>query len=54
MSKDKNILQEAIADANALKEAAYANAQTVIMEHLKGNVKQFVDQRWRIHGKQSR
>ena len=44
MSKDKNILQEAIADANALKEAAYANAQTVLMEHLKDNVKQFVEQ----------
>jgi len=45
MAKDnKNILQEAIADANALKEAAYANAQSVLMEHLKDNVKQFVEQ----------
>lgn len=43
-TKSKNILQEAIADANALKEAAYANAQTVLMEHLKDNVKQFVEE----------
>ena len=39
----RNILQEAITDAKAVKEAAYANAESVLMEHLKENVKQFVD-----------
>lgn len=42
--KEKNILKEAIADAKALKEAALSNAQTVILEHLKDNMKQFVEQ----------
>lgn len=44
MAKQRNILQEAIADTKALKEAAYQNAQSVLMEHLKDNVKQFVEQ----------
>lgn len=42
--KEKNILQDAVADAKALKEAAMANAQTILMEHLKGDMKQLLEQ----------
>lgn len=42
MSK-KNILQEAIADANELRDAAFKNAQSVIMESMKENVRAFVN-----------
>ena len=41
----KNIIQEAIVDAKEIKRAAIANAQTIVMEHLKDNVKSFVDAR---------
>lgn len=43
MAKNKNILEEAIADAKALREGAVKNAQNVLMEHLKSNIKEFVD-----------
>lgn len=43
MSK-KNLLQEAIADAKDIRQAALANAQTIIMEHLKENVRAVVDE----------
>lgn len=43
MSK-KNLLQEAIADAKEIKEAAIANAQSILMEHLKENVRAVVDE----------
>lgn len=42
MSK-KNILQSAIADAKAIKEAAYKNASSVLMEHMKDQIREFVD-----------
>lgn len=42
MSK-KNILQEAIADAKELKAAALSNAENVLLEHLKDNLKSVVE-----------
>lgn len=39
----KSILQEAIADAQAIREGAYKNASSVLMEHLQDNIKEFVD-----------
>lgn len=43
MSK-KNLLHEAIADAKDIREAALANAQSVLMEHLKENVRATVEE----------
>lgn len=42
MSK-KNILAEAIADSKALKSAAVANAQALILESMKDNLKEMVE-----------
>lgn len=43
MSTKKNILQEAIADSRALKSAAIANAQALILESMKDNLKEMVE-----------
>lgn len=43
MSK-KNILAEAIADSKALKSAAVANAQALILESMKDNLKEMVEE----------
>lgn len=43
MSK-RNILKEAIDDAKALKEAAYLNAKSVLLENMKDSIKEAVDE----------
>lgn len=40
----KSILQEALADSKALKEAAFANAKNVLFENLKDNLREMVDE----------
>ncbi len=44
MSTKKNLLQEAIADAKQIREAALANAQSILMEHVKENVRAVVNE----------
>ncbi len=39
----KSIIQEAVADAKEIKRVALENAETIVMEHLKENMKSFVD-----------
>lgn len=43
MARKKNILQEAIADAKALREGATKSAEAVLMEQLKDGIRGFVD-----------
>lgn len=43
MSKKKNILQEAIADAKSLKAGALKNAQNLLLENMKSELKEMVE-----------
>lgn len=43
MSTKKNILQEAIADSKALKAAAVSNARNLVLESLKEDLKEMVE-----------